>query len=224
MLTFTSFVFSILSLLLASHWHTQDKDKGRPDSDFRTSQSTFLFSTKDGVLRKLETRVARLARIPRLHQEPVQVLRYGFGEKYDQHTDYFDPELYSQDDETLSLIQGGRRNRLATVFWYLTNVTQGGETSFPDAVGDDSGIAVGMDAKERARRRHNLEQDDLLEEFCVNGPLMVKPEEGKVIIFYSLLMTGEVDPLSLHAACPVKEGLKWAANKWIWNEPMDYIE
>jgi hypothetical protein len=61
-------------------------------------------------------------------------------------------------------------------------------------------------------------------EWCANAILKVKPEKGKVIIFYSLLANGRGDPLSLHgAACPVEAGSnKWAANKWIWNAPMDF--
>ena len=53
--------------------------------------------------------------------------------------------------------------------------------------------------------------------------MKVKPEKGKVIVFYSLKADGELDPESLHGACPVEQGIKWAANKWVWNAPMNYI-
>lgn len=33
---------------------------------------------------------------------------------------------------------------------------------------------------------------------------------------------GELDEYSLHGACPVEEGIKWAANKWIWNKPTGF--
>ena len=52
--------------------------------------------------------------------------------------------------------------------------------------------------------------------------LKVKPTRGKVIIFYSLKPDGSLDPLSLHGACPVKKGIKWAANKWVWNLPIEF--
>ena len=169
-----------------------DKDAGRPASDFRTSQSTFLASDDDPILRDIDNRVASLTRIPRNHQEHVQVLRYGYSEKYDHHTDYFDPDLYQNDRATLQTIRNGNRNRIATVFWYLTTVEKGGETAFPKAFG-----AQPYDMRD-----------------CTVG-LRVKPEQGRVIIFYSLLMTGDTDPNSLHGACPVKEGIKWAANKWV---------
>jgi prolyl 4-hydroxylase len=178
-----------------------DKDKGRPASDFRTSQSAFLVA-QDEIMHALEDRTASLTRIPKNHQEYTQVLRYGYSEKYSAHLDWFDPELYQQDPQTQSLIDYGKRNRLATVFWYLSNVEKGGHTVFPRFNG--------------APQPYDF--DD-----CTKG-LKVKPEKGKVIIFYSMLPNGQGDPLSLHGACPVEKGIKWAANKWIWNAKMTFLE
>ena len=177
-----------------------DHDAGRPASDFRTSSTTFLDATHDPTLTALEYRTAALVRIPRHHQEPVQVLRYERTEKYQAHHDYFDPKFYGNDPGTLKLIQHGKRNRLVTVFWYLSTVPEGGETIFPRAFG----------------QRERSTQD------CETG-LKVRPEMGKVILFYNMNMQGTIDPQSLHGACPVKQGIKWAANKWIWNEPMSYV-
>ena len=59
---------------------------------------------------------------------------------------------------------------------------------------------------------------------CHETGLKVKPEKGKVIIFYNMLPDGNMDEYSLHAACPVKKGIKWAANKWVWNLPTPYAE
>lgn len=167
-----------------------DKDKDRPASDFRTSQSTFLHLNED-MLTDIDYRTASLVRIPRSHQEQVQVLRYGVTEKYNAHHDFFDPAMYKHDAGTMRLIQNGRKNRLATVFWYLSDVEEGGETAFPRWNGAPS-------------------PRDLAD--CSYG-LKVKPQRGKVIIFYSMTPGGDRDPLSLHAACPVKKGLKWAGNK-----------
>jgi prolyl 4-hydroxylase len=177
-----------------------DHDAGRPASDFRTSQTTFLEANNDPILIDIDYRTASLVRIPRNHQESVQVLRYGHTERYASHHDYFTPDLYRNDPSTLQLIQNGRRNRFATVFWYLSTVEEGGETVFP--------------------RFHGQREKSV--EDCTTG-LKVRPESGKVIIFYNMKFDGSVDPKSLHGACPVKRGVKWAANKWIWNEPMLYV-
>lgn len=179
-----------------------DKDKGRPATDWRTSQSTFLHARQDTpVLYEIEQRTASLTRIPRQNQEDVQVLRYGSTEKYDAHHDFFNPELYQASPGTLQLIENGRRNRQATVFWYLSDVAKGGETVFPRFNG--------------APQPYDFKRCDV--------GLKVKPEKGKVIIFYDLLPNGQMDELSLHGGCPVEEGIKWAANKWVWNSAMRYV-
>jgi prolyl 4-hydroxylase len=189
-----------------------DKDEGRPASDFRTSQSTFLEAGKDVILNALEDRTASLTRIPKNHQEFTQVLRYQHGEQYLAHLDWFDKQMYQNDEYTLELIQHGKRNRLATVFWYLSNVEQGGETAFPLATVHSTGT------------NGTNGTDSIITTTTTDSTMLqVKPEKGKVIIFYSLLANGTGDPLSLHGAHPVKEGIKWAANKWIWNAPMDFV-
>ena len=179
----------------------KDADKGKAASNWRTSQSTFLSAHDDSVLIDIEYRTASLTRVPRNHQEYAQVLRYGHTEKYDAHHDYFDPASYRSDPNTMALIEHGKRNRFATVFWYLTSVDDGGHTIFPRAGG----------------------QREISFSDCSIG-LKVKPQKGKVIIFYSLDASGARDDSSLHGACPVGEGnIKWAANKWIWNAPMNYV-
>mmetsp|Transcript_14449 Transcript_14449/g.22577 ORF Transcript_14449/g.22577 Transcript_14449/m.22577 type:complete len:524 (-) Transcript_14449:165-1736(-) len=177
-----------------------DADQGKEASEFRTSQSTFLGSRGDSILQDIDDRTASLVRIPSSHQEHVQVLRYGKTEHYVAHHDYFNPIYYTQDPGTLHMIRNGRRNRLATVFCYFSDVEQGGHTVFPRWNGAPSPHDFGD---------------------CTKG-LKVKPQRGKVIIFYSQLADGTLDELSLHGACPVEEGIKWAGNKWVWNEPIEF--
>ena len=182
----------------------KDADVGKAASNWRTSQSTFLSSGGDPILTAIDHRTASLTRIPKVHQEVLQVLRYGEGEKYDTHHDYFDPKDYRSDKNTMGLIQHGRTNRFATVFWYLTNVKEGGETIFPRY--QNKPLPLGYQHSD-----------------CRNG-LKVNPQKGKVIIFYSLDSRGQMDPTSLHGACPVigEDDVKWAANKWIWLSPMGF--
>ena len=50
------------------------------------------------------------------------------------------------------------------------------------------------------------------------GWLNVHPKRRRVVIFYSMLPSGEFDHYSLHAGCDVGQNFtKWAANFWIWN-------
>ena len=48
------------------------------------------------------------------------------GQKYDAHHDYFNKDFYQKDVSTLEMIKYGEKNRLATVLWYLSTVTDGG--------------------------------------------------------------------------------------------------
>ena len=79
---------------------------------------------------------------------------------------------------------------MATVFWYMTNVSDGGETNFPRAHG-------GPDTPNTNAN-------------CGTKGLSVQPQRGKVIVFYSLSPDGSGDTYSLHGACQVREGTKWA--------------
>lgn len=165
------------------------------DAYHRTSQQASLLAARDVTLMLISDRTASLVRAPRNNQEKLQVLRYGLGEKYDAHTDAMRPDAYKDNPVVLEKLAYGRKNRFATVFWYMSNVAEGGETIFPRWNG--------------APYPENLSD-------CSTG-LKVKPEKGKVIIFYNLLPDGNIDDISLHGACPVRDGVKWAANKWIWN-------
>ena len=167
-------------------------DAGRKSEDYRTS-SQWSFPLWDEQILALDRRVQQITRIPMTHAEQIQVLRYMPWEHYTAHHDFFDPGEYTGRDR-----EGGyARNRLATVFFYLNEVEEGGETGFPRA--------------NRLGQPH-----DFLD--CTRG-LAVRPKRLAVLLFYSMLPNGEFDQTSLHTGCDVKVGIKWAANFWFWNQP-----
>ena len=91
---------------------------------------------------------------------PPQVLRYLPGQKYDAHHDYFDPEMYKGQPHMIRMVENGRRNRLATLLWYMNDVPGGGGTHFPRAGGSSqprsflcSGNFGDVGCAERARQR-----------------------------------------------------------------------
>ena len=43
----------------------------------------------------------------------------------------------------------------------------------------------------------------------------VKPNKGDALLFFSLRPDATTDQTSLHGRCPVIEGEKWSATKWI---------
>lgn len=49
----------------------------------------------------------------------------------------------------------------------------------------------------------------------------VKPHRGDALLFFNLHPNAVPDPESLHAGCPVIEGEKWSATKWIHVDSFD---
>jgi len=176
-----------------------DHDKGKAATEWRTSSQAWLppHLLPNGI----KQRTAEMLRVPIENQEPhVQFLKYGHGQKYDAHNDYFDMAFYKSQPEVVQSYHHGYKNRLSTTFWYMSTIKEGGETQFPRAGG-------GPQPHDFAR--------------CQG--LRVKPIKGKVILFYSLQPSGNYDPYSLHGGCPVlgdQKVIKWAANQWTWNKPM----
>lgn len=177
-----------------------DHDVGKADATWRTSSTYFMPSDTD-IVKRLDKRVAALTLQSVRHQEYAQVLRYEKNEHYEAHHDFFDVALYQKSEQVLGLTKNGLFNRLATVFFYLSTVEKGGQTNFPRAGG-------GPQPRNFAA--------------CSEG-VSIDPQEGRIIIFYSLHPSGRTDEYSLHGGCDVHEGTKWSANKWIWNKPMDYL-
>lgn len=170
-----------------------DKDKEKGAKEFRTSTQARVSWAESDTLRQIDSRVARLTKVPKAHNEEVQILRYKETQYYSAHLDNWDPAFYSDS----AWFEYGHNNRFITVFWYLTDVEKGGETLFPRA----NGLPQPSDMWS-----------------CERG-LKVKPEKGAVIFWYSLHPNGNTDPNGLHGACPVEEGQKWSANYWVWNKP-----
>jgi len=165
----------------------------------RSSENYFLPSGKDPLLLDLDQRLQNLTRIPIINAEDAQVLRYDRGGRYGGHHDAFSAEFSARNEHTAEVTQGGSRNRALTVFMYLSDDVKGGETAFLRA----GGLATPTDTGK-----------------CTSG-LSVRPQRGKVLLFYNLHPNGVFDQMSMHAGCPVQEGTKWAANFWLWNYPQN---
>ncbi|KAJ6683827.1 hypothetical protein OIU85_007515 [Salix viminalis] len=157
------------------------------DSEERTSSGMIIFETEDEIVSDVEARIAAWTFLPEENGEPIQILRYEHGQKYEAHIDYFMDKVNQE--------VGG--HRVATVLMYLSDVNKGGETVFP------ASEAKGSQPK-----------DDRWSDCAKNG-YAVKPNKGDALLFFSLHPDATPDPDSLHASCPVIEGEKWSATKWI---------
>jgi prolyl 4-hydroxylase len=143
---------------------------------------------QDKVIERIEQRIADFTFIPVDHGEGLQVLHYEVGQKYEPHYDYF--------LDTFNTKNGGQR--IATVLMYLSNVNAGGETVFPES---------------QVNRSLVPDWNELTE--CAKSGLSVRPHMGDALLFWSIKPDASLDPTSLHGGCPVVEGNKWSATKWL---------
>jgi prolyl 4-hydroxylase len=93
---------------------------------YRTSRGAMLERGETELIRKIDMRLAALADWPVERGEGLQVVRYETGNEYRPHYDWFDP---SSPGPRKHLECGGQR--VGTFVLYLTDVAQGGGTSFP---------------------------------------------------------------------------------------------
>lgn len=99
-------------------------------STSRTSETAFItddghYETYSKPVEKLLRKVCYLAGCERYQIESLMVVKYGNGDEYEDHHDYFRPE------HTDILSDGGQR--ICTFFCYLNSLDpgDGGETEFP---------------------------------------------------------------------------------------------
>ena len=141
-----------------------DHDVGVAAKKWRTSTQAWLSAAESPTLiAPIDARVASLTGVDVSHQEAVQVLRYQPGEFYSSHLDAWDPQYYESQKENYDY---GHKNRLATLFWYLTELPEGGggETVFPRAFGgaqphDMWSCKVGLKIRPEVREREEGESE-----------------------------------------------------------------
>jgi prolyl 4-hydroxylase len=163
------------------------------------------------------------------HTDGIQVLRYNESKAYAPHVDYLhDPDgnqLFDYD----SAKKGG--NRFATILLYMNELgdQDGGETVFseawPQAFSEDAKITI-QQATEALRASGDasmLDKGSWEEEMVATcrTRLSVRPTLGRAVLFYSQHPNGKVDEMSRHGGCPVLNGVKWAANVWLWSTPRE---
>ncbi|KAG9415751.1 hypothetical protein AC1031_000129 [Aphanomyces cochlioides] len=102
-----------------------------------------------------------------------------------------------------SKIQHADPNRFLTLFLYLNDVEEGGETVFPLS---------------KERLVTDIERTGMDE--CSEG-LAVPPLKLHAALFYSQTGENELDPMSNHGGCPPAKGVKYGANLFMWNMDAD---
>ena len=107
---------------------TVDTDTGGEEVNAdRTSNGMFFRRAENELVRRIESRIARLVNWPEENGEGLQILHYRPGTEYKPHYDYFDPAQPG----TPSILQRGGQ-RVGTLVMYLAEPEKGGGTTFPD--------------------------------------------------------------------------------------------
>jgi hypothetical protein len=78
-----------LRALAENRLHRSTVESSQSISSERTSSSADLKAGEDAIVQRIEARLASLCGYPVSHFEPLQVLKYGPGEQYRPHYDYF---------------------------------------------------------------------------------------------------------------------------------------
>ncbi len=112
---------------LARSLTVQTQTGGEEINVDRTSNGMFFQRGESELIRRIESRIARLVHWPEENGEGLQVLHYSPGAEYKPHYDYFDP---AEPGTPTILKRGGQR--VATLVMYLSEPEKGGGTVFPD--------------------------------------------------------------------------------------------
>eukprot|EP00933_Yihiella_yeosuensis_P036153 TRINITY_DN29876_c0_g1_i1.p1 TRINITY_DN29876_c0_g1~~TRINITY_DN29876_c0_g1_i1.p1 ORF type:complete len:333 (-),score=43.51 TRINITY_DN29876_c0_g1_i1:541-1539(-) len=194
-------------------------------------------SGADPMIKIMSKRVAQLLSVPIEAVEgghPLQVLRYDAGGYYwphydSRHLDDLSPEPQTTDYDTYGVHAGYPFSaRAATMFCILLSPTSGGSTVLPLADTFEGGPPYPTRAQADALSSSNVNAHKIWEEKMPGrcngegkGTVIFHPRAGSCLLFYNhhLLAEGgrigELDRRSLHGACEVKEGKKWAMNWWL---------
>jgi len=167
----------------------------------RTSQSTYV--ARDSIVQCIEERALLFQGFdtPRSHLEPLQLVKYGAGEHYDFHTDWFTDPRYS------FTVNGGNRQSSFFVYVSVGNSTTGGGTQFPllEPLRDERWCAL----------------VDCDEEY--DKGVTFRPVEGNAVFWENMMRVGSAevgDQRTLHAGLPVTSGEKIGMNIWTRQAPL----
>ena len=125
-------------------------------------------------------------------------------------------------------------NRFATILLYMSDLEKdgGGETVFshgwPPGQAEEDHVQFN-DALAALRESGDVEKilrRDSWEEKMVarcRSRLAIRPHSSRAVLFYSQNPDGTPDNNSMHGGCPVVNGEKWPASKYIWHGKGRYL-
>ncbi|KAL9107314.1 MAG: hypothetical protein Q9227_007766 [Pyrenula ochraceoflavens] len=161
-----------------------DESGKQMNATTRTSKSTTI--PRDDIVRCIEDRALAFQGFdtPRTHLEPLQLVQYGNGEKYDLHTDWFESAGHTTSE------YGG--NRLTSFFAYVavSDDITGGGTNFPM-----------LDPPKDERWCQYINCDEPWD-----AGVTFRPIQGNAVFWQNLHGDGSGNRATVHAGLPVSSG------------------
>lgn len=162
-----------------------DYERAGLETEFGVEWTEWLYTNKDAK----DVLWEGLKATSRIFELVVEAFTKRAGHKFTyempQHLQHFEP------------------NRFVTVFLYLNDCPEGGETVFPYS---------------KERLATGIEREGMKE--CSEG-LAVPPTKLTAAMFYAQTPQNFPDPSSLHGGCPPARGIKYGANSFAWNADAD---
>lgn len=90
-------------------------------SPARTSYTHFFNKSQDDIIKAIEHKASQYVKRPVEKLESLQIVRYLPGQEFKAHYDWFQPQF----------VEINNVQREFTIFVYLNDVEEGGETAFP---------------------------------------------------------------------------------------------
>eukprot|EP00597_Dinobryon_sp_UTEXLB2267_P009528 CAMPEP_0170082868 /NCGR_PEP_ID=MMETSP0019_2-20121128/18325_1 /TAXON_ID=98059 /ORGANISM="Dinobryon sp., Strain UTEXLB2267" /LENGTH=411 /DNA_ID=CAMNT_0010297907 /DNA_START=124 /DNA_END=1356 /DNA_ORIENTATION=- len=153
---------------------------------YRSSYNAWL--PQDSTLSTIKTRLSALLGIPMSYlvqkSEDLQVVKYENGGQFKVHHD-----------------SSSFQKRFVTALLYLNDVSNGGETWFPFAAANRDSTE-GIVSTEDAISRSLLEFNSKKAHNTLSG-LKVAPRQGRMALFFNHNISGDLDPLAVHAGLPL---------------------
>ena len=183
------------------------------NSKVRTSKNTWISRNENFITDTIYRRAADLLQISDEkvrdfgNAEPMQVVNYQVGGKFDYHYDWFINHKGGQGNNN----NENGESRFLTLLLYLSD-------KIDEDAGGDTGFYHGKITQEHDA--NNLVRDGVVTAMSSNGiepGMKLHPGKGGAVLFYNLLEDGNGDVKSQHSGMPVMKGEKWLANLWIWD-------
>ncbi|XP_021765101.1 probable prolyl 4-hydroxylase 12 isoform X2 [Chenopodium quinoa] len=170
-------------LISLAHGQSEGANSVVSDTQGLSTRSLVTLDVKDEVVARIEEKISAWTLLPLENSRALEVQHYG-NEEAKQKNDYFGNQSAWQVSEPL----------MATVILFLSDVSRGGEISFPESQ---------LKASRLRTRVWSTNHDKLL-----------RPIKGNAILFFSVRPNASPDKSSRHERNPVLEGELWCATKF----------